>query len=187
MTLLSILPERVFLSSFHPSLPFPFFLSVYFLKELIFIRLFMYSFWLHRVFAAGRAFLWPRWAGPLSSRGASASDRRGFSRRKEPALGAQALVTAARRLRCPVPCGIEPLFPVLAVGFLTTGPPGKSRLFLNLSKLSSWNNFPGSFLCIPWNEDSLGQERRFGAAMSQRRGRGGEGAAFPGVTQAAGS
>ena len=101
MTPLSILPERVFLSSLHPSLPFPFFLFFYFLKELIFIRLFMYYFWLHRVFAAGRAFLWPRWAGPLSSRGAPASDRRGFSRRREPVLGAQALVTAARRLRCP--------------------------------------------------------------------------------------
>lgn len=59
-------PSRYYLSvSFFPPFigPFlsPFFLSFYIL---IVIRLFMYYFWLHRLFAAGRAFLWPRWAGP---------------------------------------------------------------------------------------------------------------------------
>ena len=51
-------------------------------------------------------------------------------------------------------------FPALAGGFLATGPSGKCPppptppgLFLSLSKLSSWNNFSGSFLCIPWTED----------------------------------
>ena len=56
MTPLSILPERVFLSSLHPSLPFPFFLFFYFLKELIFIRLFVYYFLLHRSSLLGEPF-----------------------------------------------------------------------------------------------------------------------------------
>ena len=74
-------------------------------------------------------------------------------RRLLSSCGAQALehggsVAAARRLSCPGACGIlvprpgiEPAFPALEGGFLTTGPPGKSLLFVFLK-----NFYPLSFL-----------------------------------------
>ena len=50
-------------------------------------------------------------------------------------------VVAARRLSCPAACGIlvpqpgiEPAFPALEGGFLTTGPPGKSLKSKDLLK-----------------------------------------------------
>ena len=42
------------------------------------------------------------------------------------ALGVRASVVVVHELSCSVPCGIKPMYPGLASGFLTTAPPGKS-------------------------------------------------------------
>ena len=61
------------------------------------------------------------------------------------ALESAGSVVVAHRLSCPVACGIlvprpgiEPTSPALEGGVLTTGPPGKSSILLNLLKFILW-------------------------------------------------
>ena len=105
------------LGSFPGHFSFFLFLKTWFIKKNVF------NFWLFWVFIAAR---WLSLVMVNKLLIAVASRYRAWS------LGCLGSIVMAYRLSCPMACGlfpdpgIEPVFPALAGGFLTTEPPGKA-------------------------------------------------------------
>ena len=103
----------------------------------MFVYLFIYYFWLCRVFVAARGLSLVVARGGFFCCGARALGRAGFSSCRSRALEHRlsSCGTQASSLRgmwdLPGP-GLETVSPALAGGFLITAPPGKSLYFLFL-------------------------------------------------------
>ena len=123
-----------------------FYINVIMPDVLFFLNKFIY-FWLCWVFVAVQAFSGCGEQGLLSSCGVQASYCGGFSHSRAWAPG-HGLCSCGSWVQLPLSMwnlhgpGIEPVWPALAAGFLSTGPPGKSMWTLcSLTSFSQCNYF----------------------------------------------